>query len=61
LVYIFILVEVKYEEKDEEVKRITEEKNKEIKRKNEEIKSLMEEKNEIKRKDGYWGWNEIYI
>jgi ATP-dependent helicase YprA (DUF1998 family) len=58
LVYIFILVDVKHKEKDEEIKRIMEEikrKDKEIKRKDEEIKRIMEEKKikdeEIKRKD----------
>jgi hypothetical protein len=65
-VYIFILADVKHEEKDEEIerkneeikrkneeiKRIIEEKDEEIKRKNEEIKRILEEKNEeIKRKD----------
>jgi predicted RNase H-like nuclease (RuvC/YqgF family) len=58
LVYVFILADIKHEEKNEEIKRITEENKKkdeeiktikdEIKRKDEEIKTV---KDEIKRKD----------
>jgi hypothetical protein len=43
-IYIFALVDIKYEEKDEEIKRITEENNK----KDEEMKTI---RDEIKRKD----------
>jgi DNA-binding transcriptional MerR regulator len=53
LVYVFILVDVKQEEKNEKIKRIIKEnkkKDKEIKRKDEEIKRILQEKDEeIKR------------
>jgi predicted nuclease with TOPRIM domain len=47
LVYIFILADVKYEEKSEEIKRIMKEKDEEIKKKNEEIKKKDEEINNL--------------
>jgi adenine-specific DNA methylase len=52
LVYIFILVDVKHEERDKEIKRITEKKDEEIQKKDEEIKRITEEKDEeIQKKD----------
>jgi Tfp pilus assembly protein PilO len=53
LAYIFVLADVKHEEKDEEKKRKDEEIKRiveENKKKDEEIKSFFKEKNEIQRR-----------